>query len=464
MIKANPASFRDPDSIVFELNGVVYRAIMDTYKEDYFLLKKSGLLDELVESGLLVSHTECDLKMDSFPNAFAFIQPRKIETISYPYEWCFSQLKDAALLTLEIQRKALSKNMSLKDATPFNVQFADGKPIFIDTVSFERYDEGKPWIAYKQFCEQFLGPLSLMAYVDPKFGEFFRINLNGPPLSLVSKLLPLKTYLNLGLLMHIHLHSKFQVGFANAGAKAGGVEQKRIGRQELLAILDSLISTVTRLSLKNYNTEWADYYLETNYQDTSMGMKSDICEKFLKKISPKIIWDFGANTGKFSRLASNFADHVVSFDIDPMAVENNYLTCKNGYGAANILPLTLDLLNPSPSLGWAESERVSLSQRKKPDSILALALVHHIAISNNVPLQNIAEWLSSLCRYLIIEFVPKEDSQVKKLLATRKDIFNDYNQAGFEKSFLRYFDISESEKIEGSCRLIYLMKSKKGIF
>ena len=455
MNKVNPASFRDPSGFVFTRDGIVYRQVQQSYREHYDALFQSGLYDALTQSRLLLSHQEADLSGSMDGSAYKLLQPEIIPFLSYPYEWSFSQWKDAALTTLEIQKKAIQKGMILKDATAFNIQFLNGKPVLIDTLSFEQYKEGQPWVAYRQFCQHFLAPLALMAYSDVRLGQLFRIHIDGVPLDLASGLLPFGSRLKPSLLSHIHMHAKSQKRYAN---KVVTKSQYKISAFQMRALIDSLESAVRALEWKPEGTEWGEYYDSTNYTESSFQHKREMVRKYIEQASPKMLWDLGANTGIFSRLGAASGAYTVAFDIDPAAVEKNYREVKQKK-ETNLLPLLLDLTNPSPGIGYENKERMSLEERGPADSILALALVHHLAISNNVPLQKIADHFSRLCRWLIIEFVPKSDSQVQRLLATRDDIFPDYTQEGFEKEFRKHFQVQDSTRIDNSERILYLMKT-----
>ena len=449
-LQSNPlkvkGSFRDPSGSLYIKDGILYRKITSVYHEHYKYAKNSGLYEALMKEGLLIHHYEDEPTV---------IVPQKIPFISYPYEWCFSQLKDAALLTLKIQKRALDFDMILKDASAFNVQFLQGKPIFIDTLSFEKYEEGSPWVGYRQFCQQFLGPLLLMKYRDLRMNQISRIFIDGPPLDLISTLLPLRTFLNPLSVFHIHLHAKSQKKF---GEKRN-IPTWRISKKNLIAFIDNLESGIHCLTLKKQKTEWQNYYQKTNYSELAFKDKKRIVGEFLETLNAKTVWDLGANTGEFSRLASQKGAEIISFDIDPMTVEENYLEIKKK-GEKNLLTLVMDFTNPSSGLGWENEERMSLTERGPVDAVMALALVHHLAISNNVPLSRIAEYFSKLGRHLIVEFVPKTDTQVKKLLATRRDIFPAYEQTSFEKEFSQYFVVNRRENIADSERLLYLMKKK----
>lgn len=455
------SSFRDPSGFVFTEGQDIYRQINQFYKRDYDFFLNSGLYEKLVSLGYIVPHKEENFKKAKDSNiAFKIIRPEKIPFWSYPYEWCFGQLKDGALLTLEIQEIALEYGMSLKDASSFNIQFLKGKPILIDSLSLEIYEEGKPWIAYKQFIETFLAPLSLMSMVDVRLGRLLADFLDGIPLDLVARLLPFRSKLNLSLLFHIHAHSRTQI--KNADKK---IDEKKVSRgfskRAFLGLIGSLKSAVEGLKWDPKKTQWAKYYEEegNNYNNKSFKIKADLTEKFLKLCKPKTIWDMGANTGYFSNIGVKLGASVVAFDSDFGALEQNYQKIVS-QKQENILPLFCDLTNPSPSLGWKNDERYSLFQRGPADAVLALALIHHLAISKNVPFNLLASCFAKMSEYLIIEFVPKDDSQVQILLANRKDIFKDYSKENFEEAFKEYFKIIGIEPIIDSKRTLYLMKKK----
>ena len=413
-----------------------------------------GLYDKLVKAGLLIPHTEVDQTPAEAGVAFKVIQPERVPFISYPYEWAFSQLKDAALATLAIHKRALKYDMALKDASAYNIQFVNGKAILIDTLSFEKYKQGQPWIAYRQFCQHFLAPLALMAYCDVRLSQLMRVYIDGVPLDLASKLLPAHTRLNFGLLTHIHLHASAEKRFAGES-----VGQAKMSRNALIGLVESLEATVRKLSWKPTGTRWSNYYDITNYSDLAFEHKTQVVGEWVARVKPNLVWDLGANTGMFSRLACSAGVFTVAFDIDPAAVEQNYLQAKNDK-EKNLLPLQLDLTNPSPALGWANRERESFRERGPADMVLALAVIHHLAITNNVPLPQLADFLAEMGKWQVIEFVPKSDSQVQKMMAAREDIFPNYTQEGFEAAFSEQFTIHESVAVRESQRQLYLMETK----
>ena len=449
-----PSSFRDPSGFLFIHDGVMYRQVNNIYKDNYDHLLHSKLYDSLVKQRLLVAHDEVTVESPMIDRVYKVIKPQHVSFISYPYEWCFSQLKDAALTTLEIQRRALDFGMCLKDCSAYNIQFVKGKPILIDTLSLEKYVADRPWVAYRQFCQHFLAPLALMSYRDIRLGQLSRIHIDGVPLDLTSLLLPFHSRLKFPLLSHIHLHARSQRHFAD---KMVGKREHTMSRRSLIAIIDNLVSAIENLRWSPVGTEWSDYYQDTNYSEEAITHKKQILSEFVQRTKSKSVWDLGANIGTFSRVASDKGIETIAFDIDPGAVERNYLDCIEKR-EEHILPLLMDLTNPSSGIGWQNRERLSLIERGPVDTVFALALVHHLAIANNLPFDKIADFLSAICKYLVIEFVPKDDSQICRLLATREDIFSEYTQHHFQQKFSRYFRVKERVPIRNSKRIMYLME------
>ena len=454
-----PSSFRDPNGFIFKQGGVLYRQVNQSYASEYSMLMESGLYDKLTKNGMLIPHEEVDVTPAEPAQAFKVIQPQYIPFISYPYEWSFGLLKEAALKTLSIQKRALKAGMTLKDASAYNIQFINSKAALIDSLSFDIYHEGEPWVAYRQFCQHFLAPLALMAHTDVRLSQLLKVYIDGIPLDLASRLLPFASRLNFGLLTHLHLHARLQKDSANPTDQKKSATGK-MTKQGMIGLIESLEATVKKLSWKPAGTEWGDYYNITNYSDKAFEHKKKLVSEWTSRVAPKLMWDLGANDGTFSRLGSDQGIHTISFDIDPAAVEQNYRKAKEKK-ETNIVPLLLDLTNPSPAIGWHNRERDSFIERAPADLVLALALIHHLAISNNVPLSQLADFFADAGRWLVIEFVPKSDSQVQKLLTSRKDIFPNYTRESFEMAFAKRFSIHEKIAIEESERHLYLMQRKE---
>jgi hypothetical protein len=457
----HPGSFRDPSGGVLHRNGELFRQVNRRWQGPYDQLMQSGLYARLVAEGRLIEHAELDPTAlghdhEHGEGIYRILKPRRVEFISYPFEWCFSQLKDAALLTLAIQREAMGSGMSLKDDSAFNIVFEGAVPVFIDTLSFEPYVEKEPWVAYRQFCQHFLGPLALASHRDIRLLQLLRRYLDGIPLDLAANLLPRRTRLRLGLGLHLHLHARFQGG-ANGIEPKESAPRRGVSKRGLLGLIESLQSAVAGLTWEAGRTEWGDYYADTNYTDDAMRHKVNLVSRCLEEIRPEMVWDLGANTGRFSRLASERGIRTVSMDVDPLAVERNYLEARQR-GDRHLLPLWMDLMDPTPARGWNDAERQSLTQRGPADLALALALAHHLAIGGNVPLPMIAQYLARIARRLVIEWVPKHDSQVSRLFVVRKDVFDDYHEEAFRAALDRWFFIERRDPIPGTERVLYVCR------
>ena len=456
----DPASFRDPSGFVFRRDGVLYRQVQPSAAADWDAFRSSGLYERLLADRAIVEHEDVALEMAATPGAAAVIRPRAIEFISYPYEWAFSQLKEAALLTLEVQSRALEAGMRLKDASAYNVQFDAGAPILIDSLSFERAEPTEPWPAYRQFCEHFIAPLALMAHRDARCGLMLRDFIDGIPLDLAARLLPGRTRLNLGLSAHLHLHASAQRRAAKEPPAPDGTarRERRISETGQLALLDSLKRTVSGLRHQPAS-EWLDYATATSYSDAATASKGQIVREMLEAVGGRTAWDVGANVGVYSAMAADAGYRVIAFDQDAASVEAHWRRVR-GDGNPAILPLILDLANPSPAIGWGLEERRSFLERGEPDVMLALALVHHLAIGNNVPLPAVARLFARMAPRAIVEFVPKEDPMTRRLLAARPDIFEHYDADGFRDAFGGPFRIAREAPVADSPRTIFLLERR----
>jgi ribosomal protein L11 methylase PrmA len=456
-IDRDPGSYRDPGGFVYRRDGVLLRQVNASLIADWEAFAASPLATRLVAEGRLLPWTPVDIDQAATPDARAVIAPEPVEFISYPYEWTFGQLRDAALLTLDIQLEALDAGWTLRDASAYNVQFRAGKPVLIDLLSLEPLEPGQPWVAYRQFCEQFLAPLALMARRDIRLSRLQRADPDGIPLDLATRLLPSRSRLNFGLLSHLYLHAAAQGRYADNEEDGAAARGTRIDPVRLKALIGSLRKTVAALRWDPKGTEWADYADNTSYSDTATAAKARLVADYVGRIEGPVVWDLGANTGRYSRIAADAGKRVLAFDIDPAAAERNYRALA-GEGRSDILPLVLDLANPSPGIGWAGRERRSLQDRANADATLSLALVHHLAISRNVPLPMFAALLADLAPAAIVEFVPKADPMVRRLLASRRDVFPDYTLEGFRDAVRTRFAIEAESPIEDSGRALFLLR------
>lgn len=450
--KEHAASFRDPDGFVFYDQGTLRRYLSSEIASEFDSLKP--LYEALQAEGWLLPHSAPEKREDGS----LILTPEPLDFMSYPYEWCFSQLKSAALLTLAIQKKALQFGATLIDASAFNVPMHRGRPVLIDLPSLRRRNEGEPWAGYRQFCEHFLAPLALMAKHGHGAQRLTSLHIDGIPLGLASSMLSWQTRLKSGLGAHIHLHARQQ---GRGGSTEASKAAPQISDSGLRGLIDHLDATVAALTLPVEKTVWGDYYDATNYSSGAMAAKERVVAELIERITDRLstCWDFGANDARFSRLAAQRGLFTLALDLDPAAIEHAWIEVQKRK-ETNLLPLVMDLSDPSPSRGFAHAERDSLQARGPADLALALALIHHLAIGHNIPLQRLAAFFADNCRWMILEFVPKADSQVQRLLASRRDIFPNYHEEGFQAAFEPYFHFRANAHIEGSQRTLYLLERR----
>ncbi len=459
-INIHPASFRDPAGFVFTVDSVVYRQVNQAYAPQYDTLMKSGLYDRLISESLLLPHTEApansltsgDLTRRSLSEdkPYLTLLPRQLSRISYACEWCPEQLKDAALLTLRIQQLAMDHGMTLKDATPFNIQFDNGRPVFIDTLSFDLYDQAKPWIAYRQFCECFLFPLYLHRYTRTGTDKIATAWPDGIPANLTARLLPLRSRWNAGAWLHVFLQN--QVG----SRKPETAEPKlQFSKAKLSRVVDHLRSIISHPTPGPRNpSAWSNYYRETILGPTYLEAKTTLFRQYLPTIQYSNALDLGCNDGLFSKILAETGTPVIAVDSDWRCIDKLY--CDH---PANILPLCIDLANPTPASGFRNAERASFTDRAASDLVIALALVHHLTLRHNIPLPLIADYFSQLVnKYLIIEFVPASDIKAQQLTARKTTQPVGYDVASFETAFSRHFRIEKKDRIPATERQLYLMK------
>ncbi|HEY7477818.1 MAG TPA: SAM-dependent methyltransferase [Actinomycetota bacterium] len=452
------SSYRDPRAFVFVRDGVLLRQVNEAHRRDFEGFLGSGLYEALVGQGLLIPHDEVDLELAASPGAYKVLRPEVVPFVSYPYEWCFSQLRDAALTTLRVQEVSMSHGMSLRDASAFNVTYRRGAPVFIDTASFEPLVEGRPWVAYRQFCEHFLAPLALMAYRDPRLGQLLRIHLDGVPLDLAAELLPRSATARPSLLLHLRLHAKSQRKHGRDGVDPQDQDRAKLSSKAFQGLVESLRGAVTKLPEPRSDTTWAAYYDEaSHYSDEASAAKEALVATALSEAAPSTVWDLGANTGRFARLASSRGIDTLALDLDQSPVEAAYRDAR-ARGDEHLLPLVMDLANPSPAAGWANRERMTLEERGPADLVLALALIHHLAIGRNVPLDRVVAHLSRLGRWALVEWIPKQDPRVRELLASREDVFDDYTEEAFEAAARSVFRVVRRDPIPGTDRILFLLQ------
>jgi SAM-dependent methyltransferase len=455
-----PGSFRDPESRVFYAGDGVYRALSADGLSDFEALEATGLLDDervvrteradgtAAVSGLLVHEPAAVLRHERIP------------FVSYPYEWSFSMLKDAALLQLDLLLAALEHDMVLKDSTPYNVQFKGGRPTFVDVGSFERLREGEPWVGYRQFCMLYLYPLLLQSAKGVPFQPWLRGSIDGITPSQMRGLLSFRDRFRKGVFTNVFLHARLEARYADRPQQVKE-EVKRVFKKELfVANVRKMRKLVERLSWDPPEGVWTAYGERNSYTDDDARRKDEFVREVARSRDWNLVWDIGCNIGRYSRIAAEGARTVVAVDADQGPVELLYRDL-SAEGEERILPLTMNLADPSPGLGWRGLERRAMPDRGKPDLVLALALVHHMAIGANVPVREFVDWLRSLGSALVIEFPTREDPMVKQLLAPKREgLHPDYELDYFERTLKEAFEVERSERLESGTRVLYHARPK----
>jgi len=465
MTQANYISYKDSAARVVLQDGVYYRYIFNEYKKEYDALMQSGLYEALIDKGYLIVHSELKYEGND-ATVYKQLLPEQIHFQSYPFCWSYTQWRKAIITYLEINKIALSYGMILKDATPFNFYFKEGRAVLLDTSSFEFFKEGAPWLAYKQFCSEFLSPIALMHYNGQIWSGMVKANLKGLPLNFVSKQLPLKSWFNLTCLLHIHMHAKY----ANTEASVQEENTRKSKAQEgftkekLLSLLDMILSTVKNWK-QAYNIEkhWQGYYEHDIESPIYLNRKEEIIKKWLSDVKPKTVIDLGANTGRFSLIAAKEVEQVIALESDYICVDaiENAIDKKV---TKNITVLQMDLAETSPNFGALEKEYSSIFQRisnshLSPSLVMALAIIHHLHFCNFLSFAQIAELLAKFnSKYLIVEFVAIQDSKVQLLLKNKQKDFSSYTQENFTEALLQYFKLVDVKKIEGSDRELLLLE------
>jgi hypothetical protein len=456
-----PGSFRDPDSRIFTASGRVLRLLSERGLADWRALTASGLLDELPVIG--TREVEADVPEALHGGVAAVLEHDVIPFVSYPYEWTFAMLRDAALLQLQLLRRGIEKGLILKDSTPYNVQFRGAEPVFIDVGSFEQLREGEPWAGYRQFCMLFLYPLLLQAWKDVPFQPWLRGSLEGISPHDARALLSARDLLRRGAMSHVVLHNRLESRHEDEDADMKRELRKAGFKKELiLANIRGLERLIARLRWEPDRSTWSEYGPHTTYTADDAERKARFVADAVAEERPNLVWDIGANEGRHSRIAAEHAEYVVAMDADSLVVDRLYRALRDE-GESRILPLTVNIVDPPPALGWRGLERRPLLDRGRPDLTLALALIHHVSIAGNVPVAEFLDWLHGATRSLVIEFVSPEDPMARRLLARKRPGNHpDYRADWFEQCLNERFDVVRSEPLsrEGTARTLYLARPK----
>ena len=455
-INWNKGSFRDPSNRIFESEGKIYRAIFNSGKSDYINIQQSGIIQKLINKNYLIDTDELDrgnklYSHEELKNVYIILKHKKIPFISYPYEWCFEQLKKAAIFHLDLQLYLLENNFNLKDSSAFNIQFIGGEPIFIDFFSLQKYNDGDYWIGYKQFCENFLNPLYLSFKKNVQFNHIIRSNLEGISSTTLNNLLSFKDKLSLNVFSHIVLQSRYEkkVLLDEKSSIKKFKKLKKLPKKNLISMITIIKNWIKKFNIQNKKSTWSDYSVINTYKDFEKKKKIDIVKKFTNKIKPNLLVDLGCNTGDYSIAAlENGANYVVGFDFDIESLNKSYDR------SPNFFPLWFDAANPSPDQGFMQKERDGFERRVKSDALISLAFIHHLVIAKNISVKMFVEWISKISQFGLLEFVPKNDETIQKMLISKRDIYKDYNIDNLIK-YLEYdFKIVSIDQVSESGRKI----------
>lgn len=443
-------SFKDYTARVFQQEGIYYRAITPEYQAEYEHLMTSGLYSELVQSKLLIPHQEVELSTEQ--EAYKILYPQQIDFLSLPFEWCYAQWRKVLLAFLEINLIALKYGLILKDATPYNFCLQGGKALLFDTSSFSFFKEPNYWIAYRQFCEEMLGPFALMHYRGMRWGRLTLASHQGLPLDFISKNLPLKSYLNLSCLLHLHLHAK---SYQKPSAKKG--KSQGFSQEKLIEVFSMIKGSVQKWdTYHQYPNYWSEYYDIDIETEEYLQDKQETVKAYLKSCTVKSVLDLGANTGKFSELACHYADRVIALEFDKKCVDQIEKSIEET-GNTKLHTLLGDLSQTSPNFGLLGKEHPSIFMRAKSDLVLVLALVHHLALSKLIPFELITDLVYAFSnRYVLIEFIEKSDRKVNQLLQNNPRYYPSKEE--FEEIIQRKFTILKQKTLDKSVRTLYLVE------
>ena len=458
-IALEPGSFRDRTARVFYHDGKIFRGLNETAFREWEALSTTSFFRRMSGTGAIVPTRQRDLA--SLPLSpsdqpwAAVLEHEKLPFVSYPYEWSFSMLRDAALLQLDLVLAGLDEGIGLKDASAYNLQWKGASPVFVDVASFYKRAEGEPWVGYRQFCQMFLYPLLVQAYRDVPFQPWMRGNIDGMDAEVCLSMMGARDYARGGVLAHVYLQAKAQRAY-NATTRDVRKDLSKAGfdKRIIKANAERLRALVAGLEWTPKQSTWSDYLKCGHYEASDAAQKRDFVREVAGAREWNLAWDIGCNVGVFSRIAAERAKYVVAMDADHLAIDKLYLALKSEK-AANILPLVVNVTDPSPNLGWRNMERKRIDERGRPDLILALALIHHVVIGGNIPMAEFVQWLRDLGGELVIEFVTRKDPMVVTLLRNKEDHYDDYDEAVFERELAARFRIAKRQPLGSGTRIMY---------
>jgi SAM-dependent methyltransferase len=451
-------SFRDRDGRVYRDQDRIIRGLGSSALDNHLKLEQTGFYQALLESGKIIGtrllpDAENPLPAEIKSQWAGFLEHEAVPVISYPYEWSFGMLRSAALLQLDLVDQAISNGFALKDATPYNIQFVDRKPVFIDIPSFEPLQEGQPWTGYRQFCEMFLFPLLLQSYKNTHFQPFMRGSIDGIDVQAASALFGFRDRFRKGVLSHVWLQAKLDRRYGGSSQNVrSDLKSAGFNRELILVNVRKMKKLVQRMKWEAAGSEWGDYAEFHNYSEQDHRLKEDFVRQAIEMADPGTVWDIGCNTGQFSMVAAPLCRQVVAMDIDHVAVERLF---QNPDMPDNVLPLLQNVSDPSPNWGWKNAERTDLQSRSKPDLVLCLALIHHVVITANIPLAEFIEWLAQLTDNLVIEYVSRKDDKVETLLRNKDDKYTDYSRESLLASLEKHFAIERQMDVNNGERTLF---------
>ena len=458
-VEREAGSFRDRNGSVFYRDGRVFRTLSPRAVTNWRQLSDAPFFEAHRTRGTIVDTHIAEA--NGLPEADAVLEHERIPFVSYPYEWTFGMLKEAALLQLALLRDALGAGMILKDSTPYNIQWQGAQPVFIDIPSFEPLEHGQPWVGYRQFCELYLYPLMLQAYKDVDYRPWLRGRIDGIPAEEMRGLMSWRDLLRPGVLLHVAAQSALQRRYSDNATRniRGSLAEAGFDKSLIEANVAKLSKLVSGLSPTVRRSAWSGYESSHSYAPDEFERKADFVRRAASSRRWRLAWDLGCNTGAFSRIAAEHADYVVAMDGDWRAIETLFDREKE-LGSRTILPLVVNLADTSPNQGWQGLERKGLGERGRPELTLCLALIHHVVISANIPVSEFIDWLADLGTSVVIEFVGRDDEMVQTLLANREDQYDDYHSDVFRAILERRFRIEDEASLKDGKRQIYFARPR----